>query len=529
MSLDCSPVIYRPRFWSSPLDQSADSALIPSDMASISAHTDFKTMVPQPKMYKKPPFTVEVSGYTKVEGETTPRRHPSAKDKFAESPEEGIHTLYDIVKRSSKKFGNAKALGTRKLLKIHKETKKITKTVNGKEVTEDKEWQYFELSPYEYTSFVQYEKMTNNVGSGLRALGMKKDDRLHLFASTSMQWLAMAHGASSQSMPIVTAYDTLGEEGLKHSLQQTHAKAIFLDPSLLTKLINPLKEAKEIRFVIYNGHYDVKQQDIDALKSAHDYLTILSFDELITKGAEHNAEPVPPSGDDLCCIMYTSGSTGTPKGVMLRHRNVVASSTFGSSHSEDTLTFTSVAGVGVIINPYIGPGDGLLTYLPLAHILEFIFETACLFWGGTMGYGSPKTLTTASVRKCNGDIAEFKPSILVGVPAVWETVKKGVLGQVSKANFVAQNMFWGGMAAKNLMLQTGLPGSGLGVSMLDSIIFKKIKAATGGRLRICMSGGGPIAKETQRFISMAIAPLIIGYGLTETAACVHYYLWAIVY
>jgi len=124
----------------------------------------------------------------------------------------------------------------------------------------------------------------------------------------------------------VTAYDTLGEEGLKHSLQQTHAKAIFLDPHLLLKLVNPLKEAKEIRHVIYNSEGDVKQADIEKLKSAHEYLTIQSFDELVKSGEQNPVDAVPPDPEDLCCIMYTSGSTGTPKGVLLKHRNVIAAS-----------------------------------------------------------------------------------------------------------------------------------------------------------------------------------------------------------
>ncbi|KAK3044625.1 hypothetical protein LTS18_000785 [Coniosporium uncinatum] len=70
------------------------------------------------------------------------------------------------------------------------------------------------------------------------------------------------------------------------------------------------------------------------------------------------------------------------------------------------------------------------------------------------------------------------------------------------------------MAAKSFLLGTGLPGVGL----LDSVVFSKVKDATGGKLRICLNGGGPIAKDTQRFISMSIAPMIGGYGLTETAA-----------
>jgi long-chain acyl-CoA synthetase len=173
-----------------------------------------------------------------------------------------------------------------------------------------------------------------------------------------------------------------------------------------------------------------------------------------------------------------------------------------------------VAGVTTIVGQYLGPGDSLLAYLPLAHILEFVFESACLYWGGTMGYGSPKTLSDNSVRNCKGDIRELRPTVLVGVPAVWETVKKGIIAKVNQGSPVVRNLFWGALATKSFLLSSGLPGAPL----LDAIVFKKIKEATGGRLRVCMNGGGPIAKDTQRFISFAIGPMISGYGLTETTA-----------
>ena len=165
-----------------------------------------------------------------------------------------------------------------------------------------------------------------------------------------------------------------------------------------------------------------------------------------------------------------------------------------------------------MVGPYIGPGDSFLNYLPLAHILEFVFENACLYWGGTMGYGNPRTLSDQSVRNCKGDIRELKPTILVGVPAVWETVKKGIVAKVNQSSIVVKNLFWGAIATKSFLMASGLPGT----SVLDSVVFKKIKDATGGRLKICMNGGGPVAKDTQRFISMAIAPMLSGYGLTET-------------
>lgn len=336
------------------------------------------------------------------------------------------------------------------------------------------------------------------LGSGLRKLGLSKGDRVHLFAATCSNWLAMSHGAASQSMPIVTAYDTLGEEGLRHSMVATGAKVIFLDPHLLPTLTNVLKDASEVQHVIWNSQNKVKQEHIDKLTSAYPKVKVMSFDDLRKLGEENEVDPVPPEPEDLCCIMYTSGSTGTPKGVPLKHRNVVA----------------AVAGVTVIVEPFIGPGDGVLTYLPLAHILEFVFENASLHWGSTMGYGNPKTLSDASVRNCNGDIREFKPSVLVGVPAVWESVKKGIVGKVNGGSPIVKNLFWGALWAKSQLMNWGLPGAGI----LDAVVFKKIKEATGGRLKLSLNGGGPVAKDTQRFISMAICPMIIGYGLTETTA-----------
>ena len=456
-----------------------------------------KTWAPLPKTYKSPPYTVEASEYPKVDGETIPRRNVSAKDGIKSQPEEGIATIYDILKRSAEKFGNAKAVGSRKLVRTHDEVKQIKKTVDGKEETQDKKWTYFEMSEYSYMSFIEFQKFALQCGAGLRKLGLEKGDRLHIFGATTPFWLGMAHGASSQSMPIVTAYDTLGEEGLQHSLRQTHAKAIFLDPHLLPKLVKPLKEAKDIQHVIYNSDSKVKQEHIDNLKKEHPHLSVHSLDELKALGQENPVDPVPPTAEDLCCIMYTSGSTGAPKGVLLKHKNVVG----------------GVAGANAAVGEYLGPGDGLLTYLPLAHILEFVFENCALFWGTCMGYANPKTLSDTSVRGCKGDIREFRPTVMVGVPAVWETVKKGIISKVDASGPIVKNLFWGAMAAKSVMVGNGIPGA----VVLDQLVFSKLKEATGGRLRICMSGGGPIARDTLRFLSMAVAPVISGYGLTETS------------
>ena len=454
----------------------------------------------QPYMRAKPPFTVEASGYEQKDGETIPRRNPLAKDELFDRPSSDVSTTYENLKRSSKKFGNAKAIGSRKLVQEHVEVKKVKKMIDGNEQEVDKKWTFFELSGYEYMSFVEYENMVLDLGSGLAGLGLTKENKVHQYGATSANWLAMSHAAASQSIPIVTAYDSLGPEGLKHSLRQTGSKAIFLDPNLLGTLANVIDEAPEIAHIIYNTSPESKSlhSDIEKLKGKRSSLNIVSIEELRKAGADKPVEPKPPTADDICCIMYTSGSTGPPKGVILKQKQVVA----------------AMAGIQTVVAPYLGPSDSLLAYLPQSHILEFVFENVCMYWGATMGYGNPKTLSDASVRNCKGDIREFRPTALVGVPAVWENVKKGIITKVNASSVVVRSMFWGAMSLKQSLLGVGLPGSGV----LDAVVFKKLKDATGGRLRIAFSGGGPISQETIKFISYAITPMISGYGLTETSA-----------
>ena len=127
-------------------------------------------------------------------------------------------------------------------------------------------------------------------------------------------------------MTIVTAYDTLGEEGLQHSLVQTGSTAIFLDPGLMKSLINILRNVPSITHIIYNTDTEIDQAILDQLHSEFIHISVQSIEDLRKQGEENPVEPVPPKPEDLCCIMYTSGSTGPPKGVPLTHANVIAAS-----------------------------------------------------------------------------------------------------------------------------------------------------------------------------------------------------------
>src|SRR3569833_269250 len=176
-------------------------------------------------MVQKPPFTIEAPGYQPVEGETIPRRHPKAKDGLLQRPAPDVDTVFALVMRSAEKYADEPAVGSRRLVQVHKEMKKVPKVVDGAVREVEKEWTFYELSKYSYLTHAEYFALVLRLGSGLRKLGLAPDDKLHIFASTSANWLAMSHACSSQSIILVTAYDSLGESGVQHSLTQTAATA----------------------------------------------------------------------------------------------------------------------------------------------------------------------------------------------------------------------------------------------------------------------------------------------------------------
>lgn len=439
-------------------------------------------------------------------GETAPRRNVGAKNEAWNHPGQKpeLDTIYNLFKWSTKTYANDQAMGSRSIIEVHEEQKMVTKKVDGVEKKVPKTWQFFELSPYSYITYSQLLELVNQLGSGFIKLGIKPngEERFHIYAQTCAQWMQTALAAASHSIPIVTAYDTLGEEGLTHSMVQTSTVAVLVDNHNLHTLPGPLEKATSVRIVIFTDDMTEDEynnnESIQKLKALRPEMQILSFSDVIKLGKENPCEPHPPKPDDLAFIMYTSGSTGTPKGVVLLHKTVIA----------------GVAGVtGNITHSVISRGDKILAFLPLAHIFEFTLEMAAFYWGATLGYGNPRTLTDTSCRNCLGDIREYKPTIMVGVPTVWENVKKGILAKIKTNPPIVQKIFWAAYYAK-----LNLGNVGIKMPFVDSLIFKKVKDATGGHVRYVMNGGAALSKETQIFISTLIAPLLIGYGLTETNA-----------
>ena len=140
-----------------------------------------------PRLCAKPPFTVNAPDYDTSavpSGETIPRRNADAVQGLVTKPESDVSTVWDIVTRGAVKFGDHKAVGTRRLVKTYNEVKKVKKIVDGVETEVEKKWTYYELSGYSYLSFKGYEQLARQVGAGYRSLGLEAGDRVHIYAGT---------------------------------------------------------------------------------------------------------------------------------------------------------------------------------------------------------------------------------------------------------------------------------------------------------------------------------------------------------
>lgn len=435
-----------------------------------------------------------------VAGEPGITKRSHRVETLVEIPWEGASTLAALFEQSCNMHASRDLLGTRTLVKREMEA-------GG----DGRSFEKLTLGSYEWTTYGKVFERVCNFSSGLVALGHGKGEKCAIFAETRADWFIALQACFRRNFPVVTIYASLGEDALVHCLNETEVTTIVSDKKQLKKLCNLSDQLETVKRIVYMDEpEDMSEPSFSGSSSSW---TAASFAKVESLGQLSLLQPDWPEADDIAVIMYTSGSTGTPKGVMMTHGNLVA----------------PIAGIMQLV-PGMGPKDTYLAYLPLAHVLELTAECTMCATGASIGYGSPLTLTDTSskVKKgTKGDVSELKPTLMTAVPAILDRVRDGVRKIVDAKGGLSKKLFDIAYRRRLAAIEGNWLGAwGLEKIFWDALVFKKIRAVLGGRVRGMLSGGAPLSSDTQRFINICIGtPIGQGYGLTETCAGATFSEW----
>ena len=361
------------------------------------------------------------------------------------------------------------------------------------------------------------------LAAGLSELGLRKGCRIGMIADNCDHWLIADLGSLLCGFVTVPrARDTAPDE-VQFILEHSACQAVFIeDAKLLASLTAKLRDLAEIRTIILlkgkaESDFDGPQELTDLEQLMARGKSLLNDNPSLVSALEENV-----TESDLATIVYTSGTTGNPKGVRLSHGNIL--------HNLRTIP--------QVIE--LRPEDRYLSFLPTWHSFERTLEYCLLQAGSTIHYSSKTRL-----RK---DMPKVKPTIIAGVPRLWETLASSVMGSIEKLSGAKRALVDTALAGsrKRVDLQRQLDGllvdssnriakrrglsrlmAGLRIALLtpcdalaNALVYKKLRGGLGGEVRFLVSGGGALQAHVDEFFNRARVCILNGYGLTETAPVV---------
>ena len=320
------------------------------------------------------------------------------------------------------------------------------------------------------------------LAAGFAALGVRKGDRVAILSRTRLEWTLCDFALATLGAVSVPIYQTSSREECAHILADSGARAIVCeDGAHLERVAGLERELPALEHLIV----------MDPAPG------VLALGELERPGS-------PPAGSiatsDVLTFIYTSGTTGPPKGCVLTHANFVA----------ELEAISRVPGLFVV-------GDTILLFLPLAHNFARLIQYCAVRLGLTLAFCAEPARLAEALR-------EVRPTILPGVPRVFEKVHASVrAGFEAETGLKRRVVDWSLAVGERRAAcrQRGEPlsvGLAAQTRLADRLVFSKIKGRLGGRLRIAISGGAPLAREVVEFFAACDLLILEGYGLSETTS-----------
>lgn len=318
------------------------------------------------------------------------------------------------------------------------------------------------------------------VAAGLIASGIGPGDRVALMSPTRVEWTIADLAILAAGAVTVPIYETSAPDQCAWILSDSGATmALCSDAERAATLEEARVKADDLAeiLVIDKGGLDtLAERGADALDAVDERVAGLT-------------------GDSLASIIYTSGTTGNPKGCILTHANILVTA------RQAQLALSSV----------LLPDDAsTLLFIPLAHIFARVIQFAVLDAGTLLGYAR-------SIQTLSDDLQTFRPTFLLAVPRIFEKVFNAAQ---AKAQGARARVFDAAVGTATEWSTAENPGlvTNLKRAVFDRLVYSKLRAALGGRIRHCISGGAPLAPHLAHFFRAVGVDILEGYGLTETTA-----------
>jgi long-chain acyl-CoA synthetase len=333
------------------------------------------------------------------------------------------------------------------------------------------------------------------IALGLQGLGLGRGDRVAILSENRPEWALVDYAALSLGIVDVPIYPTLPGEQIPYIIEDSGTTALFAStPAQAEKIAAARRQMPTLKTVVVFDDAaatlgDMTLAQVEARGKAVD-------DADHAKAWERDARAVKP--DDLATIIYTSGTTGSPKGVMLTHDNI-------HSNVEATISLADM-----------GTDDVALSFLPLSHIFEREGDYWILKSGASIAYVESVDLVPICMQ-------EMKPTLVLSVPRLYEKMYARVLENALAGSAIKKRIFFWARGVADRWADDVLAGReprGLlaaQYAIAQKLVFSKLKARTGGRLRFFVSGGAPLSPEINKFFFAAGLTILEGYGLTETS------------
>jgi long-chain acyl-CoA synthetase len=369
----------------------------------------------------------------------------------------GSKTMADMVVLAAEKFGDAPALR-------HK---------RGDEWVD--------------VSYAELGEIVREVALGLIDLGIEPGDRVSILSHTRPEWTYADFGILCAGAAQVSIYQTNSAQECHYVLEHSESRALFLeDREQLHKLEQIRSELPNLEHVIAFDH----EPDMEG---------VLSLEQLRERGrarerAELDERLARVTPDDICTVIYTSGTTGPPKGCLLTHGN-----------------YRSITSM-VEQEGALEQGEVAYLFLPLAHAFALLIQFVTIDLGATLAYWEKDP------QKIVPNLMELKPTYFPSVPRIFEKIYTLATSAASDKAELRQAVEVGVRVRQMLQRGEEVPAElRAAFDQAEEKLYANVRNLFGGRIRQCVTGAAPIAKEILEFFYACGVPVMEGYGMTETA------------